>query len=134
MAKAIISHTMDHSSTPTSVSASFSSLPAGATIMETNLAIPKRTCICKSKSCKQLTKCFQSISDIRGRYFTMPCLDATRNGGVKVFKFERMCHHLNIADEDMAFASSSDKRDQGKNGRKGKRSHRHNIIITIHKY
>lgn len=82
-------------------------------VMETDRAPQKqkRGCICKSKKCRELTKCFNSIKDIRGRFFTIPTVTAERNGDIKRFKVERMIHHLDLSGDDAAGAVSYDIRD-----------------------
>lgn len=72
----------------------------------------KRGCICGSKDCRLLTKCFNSIGDIRGRFFTVPSTNADRNTEVKRFKAARICDHLNIMGEDVSQACSQDNRNR----------------------
>ena len=76
-------------------SGSSTSSSPGSMVMTTALQPQKKSCICGSDACKRLTKCFNSISDIRGRFFTMPTVDGQRCTEVKAFKLARIIDHLN---------------------------------------
>ena len=72
----------------------------------------RRTCICDHPECKSLSICFQSMDDVRGRFFSLPSSDGQRLSELKEFKLKRTLLHLGTQGE-----GSVDNRDQ---------SHQHN--------
>lgn len=96
---------------PTGLGICISSSP-GSMMMETDRNFRRCTCVCKSKLCKQITKCFNSINDVRGLFFTVPPDDVQRKGDLKRFKNKRMLEHLRISGDDVEATQSFDVRDQ----------------------
>lgn len=84
----------------------------GSVIMPSTKGDQREACICGSKLCKKLTKCFKSIGDIRGRFFQNPAFDCTRCGDIKQFKLDRTCKHLNVTLSKDELIASRDLRDR----------------------
>ena len=62
--------------------------------------IRRSTCVCGGQQCKQLSKAFQSVDDVRGQFFTMPSLGQVRAAGLKLHKLDRCIHHLELQESD----------------------------------
>ena len=98
-------------SSSTSPVLAISSSP-GLMVIKTDKAAQNSGCICTNKKCRLLSRCFQSINDIRGRYFAVPTLDGKYKTEVKEFKIERTLVHLGLPRNDKELVCSHDIRDR----------------------
>ena len=99
-------------------------------------------CVCGNDECGELTKCFQSIGDVRGCKFTMPVIGGERGADIKVHKLKTICHHLGLGRDNYEHYGTKDKRDRkastpspAKNTRKKKREVvREMSVIAAHHF
>ena len=75
------------------------SSPSGSLVF-TETTKKRVNCACMNPKCKELTKLFKSINDVRGGFFTMPG-DCDRYGDVKSFRLARTADHLDLDITDL---------------------------------